>query len=308
MDLTEIAGRFLAANTRIRRQDTRDHYYRSIRQFSAHLGHEATTDDLNDDALASWMLATVDAGLTEVTANQRAKQIRSLWNWAAKRRLVEVWPTVRNLTEPEPMPLAYDMDEVQRLMDACRRAKGWVGPHRARDWWTSLHLFIWDTAERIGAVLAITRDLVDLDKLTVRVPAKLRKGGRLSMSYTIRPETASALQVMLVPLSDSGLVWEHHWRCDSTMYRAYRTIVRDAGLKWDRRQSGFQKLRRTVLTMIEVAGGDATAFARHSSRRVTKESYLDQRILAAVKKQVWPLPPKSAKHGFFDWLRRAAGG
>jgi integrase len=308
MELSEILDRFLRSNTRIRRQETRDHYYRSVRQFSAWLGHPATTDDLTDEALAGWMLATVDGGLTEVTANQRVKQLRSLWNWAAKKRLVEEFPTVRNLTEPEPMPLAYDMDEVQRLMDACRRVKGWVGPHRARDWWTSLHLFIWDSAERIGAVLAITRDLVDLDKLTVRVPAKLRKGSRLSMSYTIRPETASALQVMLVPLSDSGLVWEHHWRCDSTMYRAYRTIVRDAGLKWDRRQSGFQKLRRTVLTHIEALGGDATAFARHSSRRVTEESYLDQRILAAVKKQVWPAPPKSGKHGFFDWLRRAAGG
>lgn len=307
MRLTELCDRFLAVNTRIRRQETRDHYSRSIRQFSDWLGHPATTDDLTDDALAGWMLATVDGGLTEVTANQRAKQIRSLWNWAAKRRLVETWPAVRNLIEPEPMPLAYRMEEVERLMEACRHVKGWVGPHRARDWWSSLHAFIWDTAERIGACLAMTRDLVDLDNATARVPARIRKGGRLSMTYQLRPETCGLLRVMFVPMSDSGLIWEHSWRCDSTMYRAYRAIVAQAGLKWDRRQSGFQKLRRTVLTHIELLGGNATAFARHSSRRVTEASYLDQRILAAHSEHVWPAPPKAKKHGLLDWLRRAAG-
>lgn len=293
MLLAELIAEYLRVNTRITKPATRDHYYRSCRQFSEHLGREAEVADLTDDNLAGWMLATVQEGLREATANQRAKQIRAVWAWAAKRRVVEQWPTVRGLAEPEPMPLAYSADEVRRLLGACRTTHGYVGPHRACDWWLSLHLFLWDTAERIGAALRLEREMVDLDAAVARVPARIRKGGRLSMSYRLRPGTVEAMRPLFAPLGYSTRVWEHHYTSDKTLYRAYRRLIERAGLRWSRRSSGFGKLRRTVLTEIELRGGNATAFARHSSRRVTEQSYLDQGRLAAEQSGVWPADPEA---------------
>lgn len=293
--LSDLIEAYLIANTRIAKQQTREHYRRSVRQFEQHLGRTATLDDLNDDALASWMRATVASGLREVTANQRAKQLRAAWAWAAKRRIVDRWPTVPRLREPEPMPVAWTMPEVVQLFQAAREAEGYVGPHRARDWWLALHLVIWDTGERIGAVLRLERSMVDFEQRVARVPARIRKGGRLGMVYRLRAETCAALEPLYLPPTDTGLIFEHSWRDPKTLYGAYKRLVQRAGLRWDRRLSGFGKLRRTVLTQVELRGGNATAFARHSSRRVTEASYLDRaQLLAAEGDGVWPAPATPA--------------
>jgi len=102
MQLDTLCEQYLSVRTKIRSTLTRDHYRRSVEQFGAYLGRDATADDLTDDALSGFILATVNAGFSPVTANQRVKQLRALWNWAAKKRLVEQFPTFEDLDEHEP--------------------------------------------------------------------------------------------------------------------------------------------------------------------------------------------------------------
>lgn len=54
-----------------------------------------------------------------------------------------------------------------------------------------------------------------------------------------------------------------------------------------RGRSGPKKLRVSVFTRIEMAGHDASKFAKHSDRKTT-EAYLDQLMLGAQRKGVWP--------------------
>jgi len=287
MLLIDALENYLAVNTRIRSQATREHYARSLRQFAEHLGRRPTTDDLTDDNLAGFMLATVTSGLTEQTANQRAKQIRALWTWLAKRRLVDAWPTVANLPTPEPLPEAWTLDEFAKLLQACRETPGWIGPHLASDWWWSLHAFLWDTAERIGAALLLERSMVDAEGRIARAPARIRKGSRQAMVYRLRSSTAAILERMSAAPSPTGLVWDRPFADDQTLYARYRKVVERAGLPWTPRKTGFHKIRRTVLTQIAMRGGNATQFAGHSSPKVT-EAYLDRAMIAASESAVWP--------------------
>jgi integrase len=66
-----------------------------------------------------------------------------------------------------------------------------------------------------------------------------------------------------------------------TFYRRYTMLLERAGLPTGRRWKP-QCLRRTFATFLEAAGGDATEALDHSSRRVTKQSYLDPTHSKAV--------------------------
>ncbi|MBA3483048.1 MAG: site-specific integrase [Pirellulales bacterium] len=285
--LNELSAHYLSVSTRIRNQKTRDHYDRSIRQFGDFLGRAATGGDLTDDSLCGFMLWTVAQGHAEATANQRAKQLRALWEWAARRRMVETFPTFRKLVEPEPDPVAWRHDQLGALFASCACQAGWIGPHRAATWWGGLHWWLYDSGERAAATFALRREWIDLESGTVRVPGRVRKGGRKAMIYRLRNRTRELFAEMLRPPSDSGLLFDRPWKDDQTFYGRYRKVVTGAGLPWVKRKTGLQKMRITVFTAIEAGGGDATKFARHSSRAVT-ESYIDQAIIAACGKGQWP--------------------
>lgn len=129
--LIDIVEKYLSVRTKIRSPRTREHYRRSVRQFAAYLGREPTLSDLSDDSLSGFLLATVDAGYAPATANQRSKQLRALWNWAAKKRLVQEFPAFEDIDEPEPLPTAWSDDELRTLFAACTNQRGWIGPHLA---------------------------------------------------------------------------------------------------------------------------------------------------------------------------------
>lgn len=282
--LVDILPRYFSTNAGVRKAATRTHYQRSIEQFSRHLGHAATLTDLTDDNLVGFMIATVQSGLCEVTANQRAKQLRALWTWCAKRRLVDQWPTFREIAEPEPMPVAWTDEELHKLFSGCAKQTGWIGPHQACDWWAAFHWWMFDTGERTDATLHLRREWIDLERAIARVPAVARKGGRKGQVYRLSPRTIELFRRLFVVPTPTGLVFDRNW---NDFYKRYRRLLSSCGLPYVPRKSGPQKMRCTVFTLIEASGGNATEFARHSSRRVT-DAYLDRAILLAQKRGSWP--------------------
>lgn len=292
MHLNDLCAEFLRTNLRIRKEATRTHYYRSIAQFGEFLGHAPTISDLTNDNVAAWMNATIDAELAEATANQRAKQIKALWTWAAKRRYVEQFPTVTNVAEPEGLPSAWSMEELEALLAACAKAPGWCEGHRWSTWITTLHDFILDSAERTGATFALRREWVDLRSRVVVIPAVVRKGSRKTGHYPIRQKTADGFRAMFQVSTDTGLVWDRPWSDLSTFYARYRNIVTSAGLPWVPRKTGLKKLRITVATMIAAKHGSALAADKlmHSSTSTTTNSYIDRVMAVAHDRGVWPPP------------------
>jgi hypothetical protein len=274
-------------NIRIRSEMTRDHYRRSIREFSNLLGRPATLLDLIDDNMALMQRDALDRGYREVTANQQTKSLRALWNWCAKRRLVEQFPTFYDLIEPELDPICWSQEELHLLFTGCARQTGWIGPHHASTWWLAIHWWWFATAERTEATMLLRRDMIDMSTRIARVPAAIRKGGRKNQIYKLPERLCELLDVMFRTETRTGLVFEHQWKDWRSIYHRYRDLLKDCGLKHVRCKTGPKKMRITVLTLIESAGGDASAFARHSNKGVT-EHYLDRAVIFALKAGVWP--------------------
>lgn len=304
--LTEQLSRYFLSNVKIRCAETRTHYERSVRQFGEYLGRDATEVDLSDDNCTGFMLAALDEGLTEATANQRVKQLRALWEWMARRRLVEQFPTFKLLDEPEQQPIAYSPGQVNQLFAECAKQLGYIGPFPSDLWWLSQHWWYWATAERTEATLLLQREHLDVQNQIARVPPRIRKGGRKAMTYRLPLRLCELFSEMNKYPSRSGLVWERQFDTGA-YYHRYRRLVAAAGLPTTRGKCGPKKMRITVLSMIRALGGDPTAFAKHSSQSVTDESYIDEALVLAMKQGIWPpgnLNPEKPSGG---WLRRWLG-
>lgn len=284
--LFDVLPRYFTNNLKIRKQDTKNHYYRCVRQFSSLLGRDAMLSDLTDENVTAYIRSSLEEGQTEATANQRTKQLRALWEWAARKRLVFEFPGSYKVPEPDRQPVAYTKDELRRLFESCAEAKGWIGPHRASTWWLALHWILLDTAERITAVLAIQRSWIDVQNSTIRIPGEYRKGGLKAATYRLSDRTMGLINEMLALPTETGLLFDKPWKDWQCLYKRYQGVYKRAGLEWKRRKTGFHKIRVTVATMLEINGEDAQKFLMHSSRSVTETSYIDAAQVLANKKPI----------------------
>jgi integrase len=175
------------------------------------------------------------------------------------------------LPVPRKTPLAWSRDELEKLLTACGSQVGFVGHVPASWWWVSLHLALWDTGERIGALIQCRWEWLNEGWLVM--PAEVRKGKVADMTYHLSAETLEAIETIRRPHRD--LIWE--WPFAPTyLWYAYRKIRKRAGMAADRRSS-FHRMRRSVASHYEAAGGNATELLGHSDRKLTKASYLDPR-------------------------------
>ena len=249
----------------------------SIRNFERFLGRVPTLADLTDDNLSRFLAWHLDVRRnSRFTANRDGSRLLAVWRFACRRGLLKVWPEITKLPEPKRMPEAWSLGQYGQILAACQQVMGRICGIPGRLWWTALHLTIYDSAERIGAVMSVPWSDVDLDGAWFLVRAEYRKGGKSDRVYRLRPETIAALRAMRTA-NRSGPIFP--WDRDpTTLWHRYKQILRAAGLPHDRR-SMFHRLRRTVASHFKLAGGDATALLDHTSAKVTNESYLDPRIV-----------------------------
>ncbi len=267
-------------------------YVIMLRHFARFLGRPAVISDL-DDLTVSRFAAYLrnNCGQSPISVNKGLDKILSLWRFLNRRRIVETYPEIRKLPEPGRIPQAWTLEQAAKLLATCRRVKGTFRPNiRAADWWVALHLLIWDTGERVGALLGLCWDDVDLDTGWLCIRAELRKGKVKPLMRRLRPETLDALRAIIKPQRSLILPWDLK-RC--LLYTHYTKVLAAAGLPNDRR-SKFHRMRRTVASHFAAAGGDATALLDHTSRSVTLH-YLDPRIVKEV--QAIDLLPAIGKGG-----------
>lgn len=266
-------------------EKTSRQYQIQIGHFSRHLGREATLADLDDDVLSVFLWQRAQA-TSKANSNKCRNHLLALWRFAARKRYVEHFPDVPKLPEPKRTPQAWTMEQINRLFAACASYEQPIGRYHGADWMTALHWFLWNTGERIGAVLAVERSHVDLAAGTVRIPAEIRKGQRADAFYRLWPETVAALKRIWSDAPGRAFPFPKH---KATLYNRYRKLLISAGLPTGR-FCGPHRMRKSFASHLKAMGGDATKALGHSDPSVTEGSYIDPGIVSDASDKIDLLP------------------
>lgn len=172
------------------------------------------------------------------------------------------------------MPTAWTEADLTRLFAYLGTIRGWVGPVKACDFWRALVLVIWNTGERISAVLDVRWQDIDLDGKWVTFRAGTRKGRKRGLRLAISDETVAALRLVKVKGQDVVFYWP---MSRSYIWGKYGAILRRGGFPHDSK-SKFHRIRKSTASHFEAAGGDSCELLGHSSKRITR-AYLDPRII-----------------------------
>jgi integrase len=271
---------YFPRSTRITHPDTREHYEFALRELRKVLGREPLLEDLTDDNCIAAMNRMRDRGCAAETTNGVAAKLRALMTWLAKRRLIPEFPTFQNFKEPKRIPRAWTREQLDTLLVYCGKVRGQpIGGAPAAAWWTALHLLIWDCGARIGETLAIRKEWLDWQTGDLLIPAEYRKGQEADASYRLHADTLAALR--RIQDNGSDLLFGGVEAGGSLYYR-YERLLRDAGLEHDRK-SKFHRLRRSVASHLQANGHSACDVLGHSTPQVTRDSYLDPRIVGATR-------------------------
>lgn len=243
----------------------------AVKQFSRALIRPAEVADFNEDRMAQYVAARQISGKSSATIAGEQRKLYALWRFACKCGYVQVWPTSHPVKVPGRIPRAWTADELRRLF-ACTKHAIDVGQVDGKLWWTALFSCLWDSGERISAMMSLTWEGVDLEGLTLYLPAEVRKGGTVDRLYPIAEETAALLAQL--PRKFRPFFWPYN---EGTLYNRLKAMLLKGGLPADRR-SKFHRIRRSTASHYEAAGGNATELLGHTSRKVTR-GYLDPRIV-----------------------------
>jgi integrase len=268
-----MTSKYFPAKWSIQSDLTKANYMFAMGNFAEHLGHEPTLGDLSDDNVAGMMRMLQAKGMATTTINERRGRIAALWKWLASRGYLSTFPTIERIRNAHASPEAWDANELRQLFNACRESPGLIGELPAADWWLGLHKVLWETSERIGAVLDIQWDWLNESTLQLHVPAESRKGRIKEAFYTLTPETLETLDRLR---SESAFVFpfpSHR----STFFNQYKSLLKRAGLPHGRKDMAH-KMRRSVSSHLFAAGEDDTKALGHSDAYTTERSYRDPRI------------------------------
>ena len=256
---------------------TRTNYRSTLRMFALHLGREPLTGDLTDETVAAFLSWYEQReGVTSArSVNNRRDYLLCLWRWCNRKRLVDTYPEIDKLPVPAPDPRAWTIGELKKILDACDqqmqvgRIPGWL-------WWSAVHLFWWDTGERMGATLAARWSDYQPDTGMLFIPGESRKAHKPA-TYTLKAATKARLALMRLLDPDGEQIF--HWPLNvATFYNRYEKLLKSAGLPCGRKDKA-QKMRRSFASHLEAAGGNATEALQHTARNITQDSYLDCRIV-----------------------------
>lgn len=252
-------------------------YRITINAFGKWLGRPARLADLTTETVSNflrWLMENTE--LSPATIEKDRVQLSALWRYAARKNILAEYPDIMPIRVPERVPDAWSNDDMQALLRSCDNTRGVIGQVEASKYWSALVCVIYDTAERISAVMQIEHSDIDRDGwLTVR--GEYRKGKTRDKRYRLRPETIARIKAM----NDGTRGKVFKWPYNATyIWRKFGDVLEAAGLPNNRRTK-FHKLRRTTASNFSAAGGDAQALLDHTSRRTTMR-YLDPRTLKEV--------------------------
>jgi integrase len=241
----------------------------TIRAFGKWLTYPPTIDDLSDLTLSRYLDHRA-ATRSPYTAEKERSQLCSLWRFAADRGILPTRPEVPPAPLPDRVPRAWTLGELGSIYRAAAATRGFVGPVPAGVWYPALVSVLWESAERIGAVLECRPE--DFDGSHLHVRAEYRKGGKRDRVYRLSSRTCG----LLTQARGTSRLFD--WpRSHTLLWAKYADIVARAGLGRGRHLS-FHALRRSAASHYAARGGDPVQLLDHSSPRITHRWYLDRRL------------------------------
>jgi len=273
-------------------------YGETLDRFRDHLGHEPSLDDLSDLVVARFLRWRAQQPnrrkgiLSPASVAKDSAHLRTLWNWCARKRMKRSdgelleFPDYARPKVPKPRPVAYTVDELQRLVTAARHRKGYIAPGVPAAWyWPTKLKAMFETGERIGAILGIRWGEVDLERCSLTFLAATRKGHRETITRAISPELAR----MMAPQKRAAdaLVWP--WmegRQMRSLYGSLRVLCDQAKVPYH----PFHSIRKSTASYLKRAGVSAKKQLGHSSEEMAETHYYDERI-TGVESALDYLPP-----------------
>lgn len=264
--------------------NTKRLYNATLQAVRRTMGVEPTLEHMNDlwvsrylEARAAYVSPRTGRKISVFTVEKERTQLCSLWRLACDRGVHPTGqrPTIAPEVLPERIPEAWDHTAMQRLFAAAQAARGWIGPLEMSALMPALISFVYDTGERITAVLETLRD--DYHRPHVLVRAEARKGRKSDKLFELSPETCDLLDAIAVPGGPHLFPVPLGVRC--RIWPAFGRIVEAAGIgRKNDRSAKWHKIRRSVASAYAAAGQDSTRLLGHSSKRITDKFYLDPRI------------------------------
>jgi integrase len=150
-------------------------------------------------------------------------------------------------------------------------------------WWSTLLYAAWCSGERIGALLEVRWQDVDLDAGLILFRAETRKGRSTDIQRAISPDLVKMLRTQAGEPEQLVWRWDRNYH---SMWPSLALLCKRAGV----RGTGFHKMRKASASYVALGGGDATEHLGHASPDITRAHYLDPRI-TSPKTALDYLPP-----------------
>lgn len=256
-------------------------YSHSIDRFSEYLGRPALISDLEEDTIAAflvWRGRTIHSarrGLPSAgTVRKDRTQLLALALYAFRKRLIPEFPIVRQVRGEKRLPRGFTAAEVARLIVAARLRQRTIAGLPAGWWWSTLIYAAWCTGARIGELMALR--WFNVQGTEIVFLAGTRKGHTRDISRRITPDLAAAIEIHRRCPGD--LVWP--WPGKPTSIYASMAIL---CAKAEVPQRRFHAIRKASASYVQAGGGDAVSHLDHSDANITRNHYLDERVVGKTE-------------------------
>jgi integrase len=185
--------------------------------------------------------------VSPATINKELRHVKAALGVAKEWGHLAAVPKFRMEREPGKMPSYVPPADFAAIYAACDAAKRPTDlPYPAADWWQGFLFAAYMTGWRVGALLALLREDVDLDKGTAFSHWKDNKGKR-DVETPLHPLLVEHLR-KLPAFSRTFFPWSHGGR---QLYSEFERIQQAAGVKpgHGRKRYTFHDLRRAFATM-----------------------------------------------------------
>jgi integrase len=168
-------------------------YEMTLSSWSRTLGREPELTDLNEMEVAKFIGVRKAARAAATAAKDRA-QVRALWEFAARRKMVETFPMLPRVKIPQRVPEAWLSHEVSAILAACDTEPGQSEGVPHSQLFRALVMLLYETGERISAAMALEWRDVSGNRVLFR--AETRKGGERDVLRSLSPAGLMALDAI----------------------------------------------------------------------------------------------------------------
>lgn len=260
-------------------------YCQTLDRFRDFLGREPTLDDLDDLVVSKflrWRRETKHSWklISPASLSKDSAQLRTIWTWAAKKRLKRSdgelldFPDYARPRVPKPVPKAYRAEHLAMLLTYSRRRVGHISGVPAAWYWTTKIMAMFQTGERIGAILEIRWSEVNTDRHELTFLAATRKNRMETITRSITPELSEMMAAGRRRPEDRVWPWLED-RTKTSIYGSLRVLCESAKVPY----LPFHSIRKATASYLKAAGVSAKFQLGHASEEMAENHYYDQTIV-----------------------------